>query len=133
MDTPHFDAAVSAFTTALAGRVSPSIASFPDLFRDDATIVVPFDGSGDGAPIVGKPAIEQMTRDLAGFLWFEHVTFDSVLPTHDVNVVVCEYQAVLRRADMPGRQRRRYISIITLHEGRISTLREHGGPFMPIE
>ena len=133
VDTPHFAAAVSAFTRALDGRLAGGVMSFPDLFSETATIVVPFDGDGDSAPVVGRAAIVEMSQSLSGFLWFDEVTFQSVLATADPAVVVCEYAAVLRRTDMPGRQRRRYIAVITFDEGRISTLREYGGPFLQVK
>lgn len=131
-DAPHFAAAVSAFAAALQDRVAPGINSFSGLFHEDATIEVPFDGAGNGAPIVGKPAIDDMVRSLAGFLWFDAVTFHSIRATDEPDVVVCEYEAVLRRADMPGPRRRRYISVITFRDRLISRLREYGGPFMPV-
>ncbi|AND15371.1 nuclear transport factor 2 family protein [Rathayibacter tritici] len=131
METPHFAAAVTAFVTALDGRIDQGITAFPDLFDHDAVIDVPFDGSGDPQPITGRQAIQVMAAGLEGFLWFDEVTFHAVRATEDPAVVVCEYEAVLRRADRDGRLRRRYISVITLREGRISHLREYGGPFMP--
>jgi ketosteroid isomerase-like protein len=129
MDTPHFAAAVTAFVSALSDRIAPGITSFPELFTEDAVIDVPFDGAGDEQLIVGRAAIEAMAAGLDGFLWFDQVTFRTVLSTHDSAVVVCEYEAVLRRADRDGRLRRGYISVITLHEGHIRNLREYGGPF----
>ncbi|WIE65590.1 nuclear transport factor 2 family protein [Curtobacterium sp. MCLR17_036] len=131
MDTPHFAAAVAAFVSALGDRVAPGVSSFPELFTPDAVIDVPFDGAGDVQPIVGRPAIEAMAAGLDGFLWFDEVTFHTVRSTDDPAVVVCEYEAVLRRADRDGRLRRRYVSVITLHAGRIGHLREYGGPFTP--
>ncbi|TCL83660.1 MULTISPECIES: hypothetical protein [unclassified Rathayibacter] len=94
---------------------------------------MPFDGDGDSAPIVGRPAIERMVAGLAGFLRFERVDFTSVLPTDRPDVLVCEYVGVLVRADMPGAQRRRYISVLTLRDGRIAHIREYGGPFLPAD
>lgn len=132
METPHFAAAVTAFVTALEDHISEGITSFPDLFQDDAVIEVPFDGAGDPPPIVGQHAIEDMVASLDGFLWFDEVTFHAVRPTADAAVVVCEYEAVLQRADRDGRLRRRYISVITLREKRIAHLREYGGPFIPV-
>ena len=132
MQSPHFDVAIAAFTKALQGRINPDISSFPDLFVEDAVIDVPFDGQGDGTPIRGRAAIELMTRSLEGFLWFEEVTFHQVRETSDPDVVVCEYEAILRRADRQGLLRRRYISIITISQNRIAHLREYGGPFIPI-
>jgi len=129
MDTPHFAAAVTAFVGALGERVAPGITSFPELFTEDAVIDVPFDGAGDVHPIVGRFAIEAMAPGLDGFLWFDEVTFRTVHSTGDPAVVVCEYDAVLRRADRDGPLRRRYIAVITLHAGRICRLREYGGPF----
>lgn len=130
MDTPHFAAAVAAFVGALGERVAPGITSFPELFTEDAAIDVPFDGAGDVRPIVGRSAIEAMAAGLDGFLWFDEVTIRTVHQTIDPAVVVCEYDAVLRRADRDGPLRRRYIAVITLHGGHIRTLREYGGPFM---
>ncbi|MBY6537885.1 nuclear transport factor 2 family protein [Rhodococcus sp. BP-349] len=133
METPHFAAAVTAFAAALEGHIDEGITSFPDLFHHDAVIDVPFDGTGDPPPIVGRPAIEKMAADLDGFLWFDEVTFHAVRATHDPEVTVCEYEAILRRADRDGRLRRRYVSVITLREGRIGHLREYGGPFVPTD
>lgn len=131
MDTPHFAAAVAAFVTALEGRIDEDITSFPDLFQHDAVIDVPFDGAGDPSPILGRHAIEDMAASLDGFLWFDEVALHAIRATDDPAVMVCEYEAILRRADRDGPLRRRYISVITLREGRISHLREYGGPFMP--
>jgi len=130
MDTPHFAVAVTAFVAALEGRIDGGITSFPDLFQHDAVIDVPFDGAGDPPPIVGRQAIENMAASLDGFVWFDEVTFHAVRGTDDPAVIVCEYEAVLRRADREGPLRRRYISVITIGERRISHLREYGGPFM---
>lgn len=132
-DQAHFAATVSAFVAALGDRVLPGIDSFSALFHEDATIEVPFDGAGHGAPIVGKPAIDDMVGSLAGFLWFDAVTFHSIRATDEPGVVVCEYEAVLRRADMSGPRRRRYISVITFRDGLISRLLEYGGPFVPVD
>jgi len=132
METPHFAAAITAFVTALDGRMATGITSFPDLFQDDAVIDVPFDGDGEPAPIVGRQSIEEMAASLEGFLWFDEVTFHALRATDDPSVLVGEYEAVLRRADRPGRLRRRYISVITIRDGRISHLVEYGGPFMAV-
>lgn len=132
METPHFAPAVAAFTAALDWRLAQGISSFPDLFQDDAVIDVPFDGDGNVPPIIGRTAIEDMAASLVGFLRFDEVTFRPVLPTDDPCIVVCEYDALLHRADHFGRLRRRYISVITLRDGRIAHLREYGGPFSPV-
>ncbi|WP_423918878.1 hypothetical protein ACPEEZ_11300 [Frigoribacterium sp. 2-23] len=68
-----------------------------------------------------------MAASLDGFLWFDDVTFDVVRATDDPAVMICEYEAILRQADRADRLRRRYISVITLRDGRISHLREYGG------
>lgn len=126
----HFDVAIRAFTAALGSRLVPGLATFPDLFTDDGVIEVPFDGDGTTAPIGGRHAVTAMVRALDGVLRFDEVTFSAV---HDSPpaTVVCEYQALLHRADLGGRYRRRYVSVLTLREGRIAQLREYGGPFLP--
>ena len=125
-----FDAAVRAMTSALGDRLVPGIASFPELFTDDGTIEVPFDGDGTAAPIVGRVALEAMVTALDGMLRFDEVTVTRVLDV-DEATVVCEYEALLHRADLGGRFRRRYISVITLRDGRFAHLLEHGGPLVP--
>lgn len=133
MSGSGFAPAVAAFTAALGDRLAPGVASFQDLFTDDAVIDVPFDGDGSAAPTVGRAAIAAMVASLEGFLRFESATISAVHDTTTLRTVVVEYEAVLHRADHPGALRRRYVSVVHLRAGRIAHLREHGGPFMPAE
>lgn len=131
MTGTHFDVAVQAVTAALDTRLRPGITTFPDLFTADAVIEAPFGGDGSTSPITGRAAIAAMVDTLDGVLRFDEVTVTDV---HDVDpaTVVFEYGAVLRRADLGGRYRRRYICVITLRGGRIAHLREYGGPFVAL-
>ena len=131
MSAAHFDVAVTAFRAALGDRLASGITDFVDLFTEDAVIEIPFDGDGTVPPVVGRAAIARMTADLAPVLRFESKRFTEVRITERPDVVVCEYEAVLTRADLRARLRRRYISIVTLRDGRVLHLREHGGPFRP--
>jgi uncharacterized protein len=131
MTDAHFDTALHAFTTALGDRLRPGAATFADLFTEDGVIEVPFDGDGTAAPLQGRAAIASMVEALRGVLRFEQVEFTHV---HDVDgaTVICEYQTRLHRADLGGSFRRRYISVITLRDGRIAHVREYGGPLIPL-
>ena len=131
MNAPHFDVAVTALTTALGDRLAPGITDFVDLFQDDATIDVPFDGDGEAKPMQGRAALEQMTASLLGILRFDDVPILNLHDTNQAGTIVCEYEALLHRSDLGGCFRRRYISVITIREGRIAHLRENGGPFVP--
>ncbi len=126
---PHFAPAVAAFTEALGGRVVPSGPGFADLFTEDAVLRVPFDGDGDGAPVVGRAALSALVGALHDILQFHQVRFRSVLDV-DATTVVCEYEALLERFDLGQRFRRRYVGVVVLRGGRIAELREYGGPFM---
>lgn len=130
-----FDVAVTALTRALGDRLSPGVTSFPGLFTEDGTIEVPFDGDGTAAPIAGRAALEAMVAGLDGMLRFEELTVTRILDVDvdvDERMIVCEYEAVLHRADLGGRFRRRYISIMTLKDGRLDHVREHGSPLVPL-
>jgi ketosteroid isomerase-like protein len=131
MTAPHFDVAVTALTAALGDRLAPGITDFVDLFREDAIIDVPFDGSGTERPMQGRAALQQMTTSLRGILRFDEVTILELHDTHQRGTIICEYEALLHRSDLRGSFRRRYISVITIHGGRITHLREYGGPFIP--
>lgn len=126
-----FDVAVTALSHALGDRLAPGVTSFADLFTDDGTIEVPFDGDGSAAPIAGRAALDAMVSSLDGVLRFDELTVTRVLDV-DGSTVVCEYDAVLHRADLGSRFRRRYIAVMTLRDGRLVHLREYGGPFMPV-
>lgn len=130
MSAPHLDIAVAAFTAALGERLDPGIFDFADLFHHDAIIEVPFDGDGSADPIVGREAIRAMTRALEGILRFDEVTFRNIYSTDDTAAVICEYEALLHRVDLGGQYRRRYISVLQFHQGRVILLREYGGPFL---
>ena len=127
----HFDVAVHAFTAALGPRLAAGLTTFPDLFTEDGVIEVPFDGDGTTPPIRGQQAIAAMVHALDGVLRFDEVAFTGV---HDSPpaTVVCEYHALLHRADLGGRFHRRYIAVLALRDGRIAHLREHGGPLLPV-
>ena len=131
MSAPHFDVAVRALTAALGDRLAPGITDFVDLFQDDAVIDVPFDGDGTARPMRGRAALEQMTASLRGILRFDDVTILELHDTNHAGTIICEYEALLHRSDLGGSFRRRYISVITIREGRIAHLREYGGPFIP--
>ncbi len=126
----HFDVAVWAITAALGGRLGSGINSFPELFTEDGIIETPFDGDGTNPPMRGRAAMTAMVEALDGVLRFDEVTvtrvYDAEPPT-----VICEYEAVLHRADLGGAFQRRYVSVMTLRDGRISHLREYGGPLIP--
>jgi ketosteroid isomerase-like protein len=126
-----FDVAVAALTRALGDRLAPGVASFPDLFTEDGVIEVPFDGDGTADPIAGRAALEAMVASLDGVLRFDELTVTRVLDAGD-GTVVCEYAAVLHRADLGSRFRRRYVAVMTLRGGRLAHVREYGGPFMPV-
>jgi len=130
MTDPHFAPAITAFTAALGQRLTPAGPGFADLFTTDAVLEVPFDGDGDNAPIRGRTALAGMVESLSGVLQFHDVRVHHVLDV-DATTVVCEYEALLHRHDLGQRFRRRYISVLTLHDGLIDQLREYGGPFMP--
>lgn len=130
MTDPHFAPAITAFTAALGERLQPAGPGFADLFTTGAVLEVPFDGTGDNAPIRGRTALASMVKSLAGVLQFHDVRVDHVLDV-DATTVVCEYEALLQRHDFDQRFRRRYISVLTLHGGLIDQLREYGGPFVP--
>jgi ketosteroid isomerase-like protein len=131
VSAPHFDVAVAALTAALGDRLAPGITDFVDLFQDDATIDVPFDGDGTGRPMRGRAALEQMTTSLRGILRFDEVTILELHDTNHAGTIICEYEALLHRSDLGGSFRRRYISVIQIQDGRIAHLREYGGPFIP--
>ena len=125
----HFDIAVHAITAALGTRLATGITSFPQLFTDDGVIEVPFDGDGTTPPIQGRAAITALVGALEPVLRFDHVAFTQV---HDTtgSEAICEYEALLHRADLDGYFRRRYIAVMTLRDGRIAHLREYGGPLI---
>lgn len=130
MVTPDpFGAAVEAFVGALDGRLRPTEAGFAGLFTDDAVLDVPFDGAGDGPPVVGRAAIAALANSLRGVLDFEQVIVHRILDV-DETIIVCEYEALLNRHDLGRQFRRRYVSIMSLRGGEIEHLREYGGPFM---
>ena len=131
MSAPHFDVAVTALTAALGDRLAPGITDFVDLFQDDAIVDVPFDGDGTARPMRGRAALEQLTTSLRGILRFDEVTILELHDTNQAGTIICEYEALLHRSDLGGSFRRRYISVITIREGRIAHLREYGGPFIP--
>lgn len=130
MTDPHFAPAITAFTAALGHRLCPSGPGFADLFTADAVLEVPFDGSGDAAPIHGRTALAEMVESLSGVLQFHQVLVRRVLDV-DATTVVCEYEALLHRHDLGQRFRRRYISVLTLRDGLMEQLCEYGGPFIP--
>jgi ketosteroid isomerase-like protein len=130
MRAHHFDAAVDALKSALGDRLAPDIDDFVDLFTDGAVIDVPFDANGAAEPVRGRAAIRTMVRQLEPMLRFDEVRFDEVHETREEDVLVCEYEALLTRADLGARLRRRYIAVVRLEAGRIVLLREYGGPFL---
>ena len=130
MTGTHFDVAVRAITTALGGRLASDITSFPELFTDDGVIETPFDGDGSTPPMRGRAAMTAMVQTLDGVLRFDELTVTHVYDIGELTVI-CEYEAILYRADLGGAFRRQYVSVMTLRDGRISHLREYGGPLMP--
>ena len=130
MTGTHFDVAVRAITAALGSRLASGITSFPQLFTDDGVIETPFDGDGSTPPMRGRAAMTVMVEALDRVLRFDEVTVAHVYDT-GASTVICEYEAILHRADLGSAFRRRYVSVMTLREGRISHLREYGGPLIP--
>jgi ketosteroid isomerase-like protein len=132
MTGTHFDVAVRAITAALGTRLAPGVTSFPQLFTPDGVIEVPFDGDGGTPPMRGRLALTAMVDALDGVLRFDQVTVTHV---HDVepSTVICEYEALLHRADLASSFRRRYIAVMTMQDRRIANLREYGGPLVPCE
>jgi hypothetical protein len=99
MTGTHFDVAVRAITAAVGGRLAPGITSFPELFTGDGVIETPFDGDGTDPPIRGRAALTAMVETLDGVLRFDEVAVNHVLDA-DRSTVICEYEAVLHRADL---------------------------------
>ena len=130
MTGTHFDVAVRAITAALGSRLASGIATFPELFTDDGVIETPFDGDGSTPPMRGRATMAAMVEALDGVLCFDELTVTQIHDA-DASTVICEYEAILHRADLGSAFHRRYVSLMTLRDGRISHLREYGGPLMP--
>ena len=123
---PHLDAGTRAVLAALGERFAPGIDSWVDLFSEDAVLEAVFDEGA--APYRGRPALAQLGQALAGRIFFETVNVDEVIDGADGRTFVYTSRATFTRADLQGRYHHSYVFVARFQAGRISHLREYGGP-----
>ena len=131
-EAPHLAAGTGLITHALGDRLAPGIESFSDLFHEDGVLETPFNGDGTGKPVEGRANLEAMVRSLDGVIFIESARTKAVHEGSDGRTVIYECDGVVRFEGTGQRFAHTYIAVLVLREGRISHLREYGGPLVPI-
>ena len=130
--SPHLAAGTDLITHSLGDRLAPGIERFPDLLHEDVVLETPFNGDGTDKPVEGRADLEAMVRCLDGVVFIESARTKAVHEGTDGRTFIYGCDGVVRFEGTGRRFARAYVAVGVLREGRISHLREYGGPLVPI-
>ncbi len=128
MALPFLDAAKDLMLLALAGRLSPGVADYLDLFCDDGVLETPYVSPGSPSRWEGQEAIAAFLGKLRGVIRLAEFSLVAAYPTDDGATTLLEYDGTVHLEKHGTRFRQRYIAVVTLQDGRIALWREYLNP-----
>lgn len=112
----------------LGEQLSPGVASFLDLFADDAVLECPFAPPGGMHRLVGRDAIAAYFRELSGVQDSDGMTLAAVHRSTGQQVAVLEYHGTARSRITGSSYPQRYVAVVQTGDGRIRLFREYWDP-----
>ena len=117
--------------THLGDALAPA-GRFSDMFTSDGVIEFPYAPADFPTRLEGREAIASHARMVSQLLSIEELLDVEVLYSQERTKVVLEFccEGMVRATGKPYRQR--YVSVITLRDGRIALYRDYWNPLVVI-
>jgi ketosteroid isomerase-like protein len=104
-----------------------------ELFAEDARFELPFSPAGYPKSLEGKAAIRDYIKDYPDHIDLHDFVDVAVHLTDNPDVLIAEMRAEGRVVATGEPYRMRYISVITLKDGKIANFRDYWNPLTAIE
>ena len=126
--TPMPSDPVEVFRQGMELLLDKDMAGFIGLFADDAVMEFPFAPPGRPDRLEGSAAVHDYLVGYPEWLDVRRITDSTVHQTHDPQVIVAEFAAegVVVASGEPYQAR--YITVLTIQDGRIVHFRDYWSP-----
>ena len=112
----------------LGDRLRPNCDTFVDMFAQDGVLEYPFAPPGLNTPLKGQDAIIANFQRIRKLLRIDSVTNVSQIEVSDPNTVILEFYGRGEGVVTGEAYEQRYVSIIRLHDGRITHYKDYWNP-----
>ncbi len=117
----------------LGEYLRPEATTFLEMLADDVVMEFPYTPPGGVRRVEGKEALAEYVGGVAGILNIDSMTLDAMHHDTGSNVVILEFAGKGSGAQTGRPYDQRYISVITLRDGRIAHYRDYWNPLVAIE
>jgi uncharacterized protein len=116
--------------TALEDLLDPTASSFLEMMDVDSVMEFPYAPPGATQRLDGRAALEAHLSGFGEMLKIESMTDLTVHRTHQPGVVILEFGCVGKGVKTGEPYNQRYISVITVRNGRIAHYRDYWNPLV---
>ncbi|WP_193334893.1 nuclear transport factor 2 family protein [Devosia beringensis] len=116
--------------TALGDHLDPGATGFVDMMAEDGVMEFPFATADQPLRLVGRAAVRQHLASLSGLLEIDSFSDLVVHASQTPGTFILQFACTGRGAATGLPYRQRYISVITLEQGRIATYLDYWNPLV---
>ena len=117
---------------ALGDRLAAEAATFTQMMAEDSVMDFPYAPPGMVTRLEGRAAIERHLASLVGLIQFDRM-IDLVVHRTEGDTFVLEFGCTGHGVQTGVPYPQRYISVITLENGRIARYRDYWNPLVVLE
>ena len=114
----------------LGSRVDQDADGFVEMMAPDGVMEFPYAPSGGVPRVEGREALAAYLAGFNGVLAIDSITEPTVHLTQDPNVVILEFGCIGRGLKTGRPYNQRYISVITLKDGKIARYVDYWNPLV---
>lgn len=127
---------VPAFSTMIAQALGSSLTittdSFAEMFAEDGVMEFPFAPPSIPDVLEGRSAIANHLKWLPGLLTIDSFSEPQVHRSEDGKTVILEFNCIGKATATGKPYNQSYVSIITMHNGRIQRYRDYWNPLVTL-
>ncbi|MEE1675781.1 nuclear transport factor 2 family protein [Agarivorans aestuarii] len=118
---------------ALGEKLDPSAESFIDMVARDGVMEFPYAPEGAVKKIEGSEALAKYLLSVSEVISIGEISNPTVHHTQDPNVVIIEFECAGRGLKTGRAYNQRYISVITLKNGKIQKYLDYWNPIIALD
>jgi len=118
---------------ALHEKLDPSVESFIDMVAPDGVMEFPYAPEGAVKKIEGSEALAKYLLSVSEVISIGEISKPTVHQTLDQNVVILEFECAGHGLKTGRAYNQRYISVITLKNGKIQRYLDYWNPIIALE
>lgn len=118
---------------AIGDLLSPEARTLPEMFAEDGVMEFPYAPPGGVHWLVGRAALEAYLSRIAGSLELDHLSTSRVHRTLRPGTVVLELTGLGRATATNRPYHQRYISVVTVKDGRITRYIDYWNPLVVLD